>query len=77
MSSSHPLRVPRISSFKWFQNGLSVICQLSTERGGVAAGRRAAPVVDDLMLKVKVEVDLCFVFDMIHESDKSVNLLSS
>ena len=41
--------------------------------------RGAAPVVDDLMLllKVKVEVDLCFVFDMIHESDKSVNLLSS
>ena len=30
-----------------------------------------------LLLKVKVEVDLCFVFDMIHESDKSVNLLSS
>jgi hypothetical protein len=42
-----------------------------------ASRRGAAPVVDDLMLKVKVEVDLCFVFDMIHESDKSVNLLSS
>jgi hypothetical protein len=39
-----------------------------------ASRRGAAPVVDDLMLKVKVEVDLCFVFDMI-QSDKSVNLI--
>jgi hypothetical protein len=54
--------------------GLSVICQLSTERGGAGVRRGAAPVVDDLMLKVKVEVDLCFVFDMI-QSDKSVNLI--
>jgi hypothetical protein len=28
---------------------------------------RRAPVVDDLMLKLKVEVVLCFVFDIIDE----------
>ena len=40
MSSSHPLRVPRISSFKWFQNGLSTECHLST----LNRARRRRPV---------------------------------
>ena len=50
---------------------------MSTERGGRRSGLlkatlkiidlRRAPVVDDLMLKLKVEVVLCFVFDISDE----------